>query len=162
VPAGTTLTIAPGTVLEMDPNASVSVEGTLVARGTASAPIVFTSSQAQPKPGDWGGIVFWNAGSRLSVLDYVQVFYGGGGTAWPSVAKANVALVNGTAPTISNSAIAQSGSVGIYVDESSRPTIVTCLFLGGNGPAISLPAQDLRRVHNNVFAQGQQGIRARR
>ena len=163
VPVGTTLTIAPGTVLEMDPNASLTVEGTLLARGTASAPIVFTSSQAQPRPGDWGGIVFNGTGSRLSVLDYVQVFYGGGsGTGFEGYAKANVLLIAGTDPTISNSAIAQSGSIGIYVDGGSRPTIVTCLFLGGNGPAISLPAQGLRRVHNNVFAQGQQGIRARR
>jgi hypothetical protein len=46
--------------------------------------------------------------------------------------------------------------------EEARPTIATCVFLGNNGPAISLPAQGLRRVHNNVFAQGQRGIRARR
>jgi hypothetical protein len=62
--------------------------------------------------------VFNGIGSRLSVLDYVQVFYrGSAGTAWEGVApKANVLLINGTHPTISNSAIAKSGGVGIYVD----------------------------------------------
>jgi hypothetical protein len=60
---GVTLTIEPGTVIfgDKDSKATLIVErgGKLIANGTATSPIVFTS--AQPKGsrsyGDWGGIV---------------------------------------------------------------------------------------------------------
>jgi hypothetical protein len=60
---GSTLTIAPGTIIKSD----VSLKGALVmergskiyAEGTATLPIVFTSGKAvgQRNPGDWGGII---------------------------------------------------------------------------------------------------------
>lgn len=60
---GAELTIEPGTVIKGDKQtkAALIVErgGKLIAKGTASAPIVFTS-EGQPgsrKPGDWGGII---------------------------------------------------------------------------------------------------------
>uniref|UniRef100_A0AB33ITK5 T9SS C-terminal target domain-containing protein n=1 Tax=Prevotella sp. GTC17253 TaxID=3236793 RepID=A0AB33ITK5_9BACT len=60
---GAELTIEPGTVIKGDKNtkASLIVErgGKILAQGTATAPIVFTSAQAagSRKPGDWGGII---------------------------------------------------------------------------------------------------------
>jgi hypothetical protein len=60
---GSSLTIAPGTIIKSD----VSQKGALIiernaqifAEGTASAPIVFTSGKAvgERNPGDWGGII---------------------------------------------------------------------------------------------------------
>lgn len=60
---GATLTIEPGTIIkgDKDTKAALIVErgGKLMAKGTATAPIVFTSEQAagNRKPGDWGGII---------------------------------------------------------------------------------------------------------
>ncbi len=60
---GAQLTIEPGTIIkgDKDTKASLIVErgGQLIAQGTASSPIVFTSEQAKGsrKPGDWGGII---------------------------------------------------------------------------------------------------------
>ncbi len=60
---GAELTIEPGTVIKGDKTtkAAIVVErgGKIHAVGTASAPIVFTSSQAagSRRPGDWGGII---------------------------------------------------------------------------------------------------------
>ena len=60
---GAELTIEPGTVIRGDKQtkASLTAErgGKLIAQGTASEPIVFTSEEAagSRKPGDWGGIV---------------------------------------------------------------------------------------------------------
>jgi hypothetical protein len=72
IPAGVTLTVAPGTVIKAaslaDPNVpgSLTVEGTLKAVGTAASPVVFTSvndntvggttGSGSPAPGDWDGI----------------------------------------------------------------------------------------------------------
>ncbi len=60
---GAKLTLSPGTVIKGDKEtkAALIVErgGQLIAQGTATRPIVFTSSQpaGQRKPGDWGGII---------------------------------------------------------------------------------------------------------
>ncbi len=60
---GASLTLAPGTVIKGDKQtkATLIVErgGQLLAQGTATQPIVFTSAQpaGQRRPGDWGGII---------------------------------------------------------------------------------------------------------
>jgi hypothetical protein len=63
VPSGVTLTIEPGTVVRGDKvnKGTIIVEkgGKIIAEGTPSAPIVFTSNQAAGSRnyGDWGGII---------------------------------------------------------------------------------------------------------
>src|SRR3712207_653978 len=63
IAAGAELTIEPGTIIKGDKEtkASLIVErgGKLIAQGTATAPIVFTSEQSagNRRPGDWGGII---------------------------------------------------------------------------------------------------------
>lgn len=56
----TTLTIEPGTVIIGDFNTkgslTISKGSTIIANGTSTDPIVFTSSRSIKKPGDWGGI----------------------------------------------------------------------------------------------------------
>ena len=59
---GTTLTIEPGTVIKAksgrtDVFLAVERGAKLIAKGTASEPIIFTSDAALPKAGDWGGLV---------------------------------------------------------------------------------------------------------
>lgn len=60
---GSELTIEPGTVIKGDKGTKAAIiaerGGKLIAKGTESAPIVFTSAQAKGsrKPGDWGGII---------------------------------------------------------------------------------------------------------
>lgn len=56
---GGTLTIQPGTVIKGDPGSVLVItkNAKLDAVGTADKPIVFTSSAATAKSGDWGGVV---------------------------------------------------------------------------------------------------------
>ena len=60
---GAELTIEPGTVIKGDKQTKAALiaerGGKLIAQGTASAPIVFTSEEAagSRRPGDWGGII---------------------------------------------------------------------------------------------------------
>lgn len=67
---GAELTIEPGTIIkgEKESAASLIVEpgGKLFAKGTESAPIVFTSAQEKGnrKPGDWGGLVICGRGTN--------------------------------------------------------------------------------------------------
>ncbi len=63
VAAGSELTIEPGTIIKGDKQtmAAIIVErgGKLIAQGTETAPIVFTSEmpKGQRRPGDWGGLI---------------------------------------------------------------------------------------------------------
>ncbi|WP_035483671.1 hypothetical protein [Gaetbulibacter saemankumensis] len=62
VKEGATLTIEPGTVIKAKSGRTdvfIAVErgAKLIAKGTASDPIIFTSDAASPKAGDWGGLV---------------------------------------------------------------------------------------------------------
>ncbi|MCS6797773.1 MAG: hypothetical protein NZ898_04455 [Myxococcota bacterium] len=55
-----TLTIEPGTVIQGTSGSNaliVTTNGRIMAQGTRELPIVFTSAQARPAPGDWGGVV---------------------------------------------------------------------------------------------------------
>jgi parallel beta-helix repeat protein len=91
VPAGVTLTIAPGTIVRFKkiaadgdrnlfgadnpyyPQAEIIVTGRLIARGTADKPILFTSAEPGPQPADWGALNF--LGSQGNVVEYARIEY---------------------------------------------------------------------------------------
>jgi hypothetical protein len=56
---GATLTIQPGVIVKGREGSSlvVTATGKIEAAGTAQQPIVFTSANAAPAPGDWGGLI---------------------------------------------------------------------------------------------------------
>jgi hypothetical protein len=85
-----TLTIEPGTIVKGDQATLVITRGAkIIAEGTATQPIVFTSARPagqQRSPGDWGGIIICGkapvndpAGERLGEggIDPVKGLYGG-------------------------------------------------------------------------------------
>ena len=89
VAKGETLIIEPGVVIKFDSARAMRIDGKLVARGTESELIVFTSNQTDPVAGDWCNIVFTDScvnsrydhdGNYLdgSVLQYCTIEYGGG------------------------------------------------------------------------------------
>ncbi len=76
VPPGTTLRLAPGTVLEFvreDRDGDgygdngLHVYGRIVAEGGEAGPVVFTSAEGDPAPGDWAGLLLDN--SRDNVFE---------------------------------------------------------------------------------------------
>ena len=83
-----TLTVEPGTVIKgdlADKGALIIERGSkLVANGTASRPIVFTSGKpaGERAPGDWGGIVLLgkgisNKGTEVLIEGGIDKYYGG-------------------------------------------------------------------------------------
>lgn len=95
VKEGATLTIKPGTVIRFDsieprleedggrnwlgldtpyfPGAEIIVRGRIIAVGTPSEPIVFTSSDPDAKPGVWGAINL--LGSNGNIIEHCKVSY---------------------------------------------------------------------------------------
>ena len=68
VASSTTLTIEPGVTVKFDGGKALVIEGTLVARGTSTSTITFTSSALSPAAGDWGYIEF-KTGSTGTTFD---------------------------------------------------------------------------------------------
>ena len=68
-----TLTINPGCKLYFAEGKRLSVYGQLIAHGTQSKPVIFTSSSSNPSPGSWYGIVVENGG-RIE-LNHARVEY---------------------------------------------------------------------------------------
>ncbi len=56
--SGVTLTVQAGTIVKFNAGFKLQVNGQLIVNGTSEAPVVFTSNQATPAPGDWDKIEF--------------------------------------------------------------------------------------------------------
>ncbi len=115
VEPGVTLTVEAGTVVEFNSGTSLTVDGTLLAQGTTSQTIVFTSFKDDSasggsntaNPGDWGQILFTST-STGSLIDDAVIKYGGGAEI----------EANGASPTIENSTIAYSTVYGVQLVDS--------------------------------------------
>ena len=118
VDSGVTLTIEPGVEVKFDAGKKLEVEGTLIARGTSSDKITFTSSAASPSAGDWGFIQFTNTSADAtfdgsgnytggSILEHCIIEYAGGSSVEGSVE------VDQALPFINYSTIRYGGSNGI-------------------------------------------------
>jgi hypothetical protein len=138
----------------MASSARIVVQGTLLAQGTAAAPIVFTSAAAQPQPGDWQYIAIDGAGASGSRLEHVEVFYG----AWNGGAYGMLTITGGANPAIGDSVFAQATRDGIWADDKSRPTISNCIFSGDTGFAVSVPADGAALVTGTALGPNQGGI----
>lgn len=71
------LTIEPGVTVKFNTNIYLRIDGTILAKGTESQMITFTSNKTSPAPSDWGGIRITSI-SKDSIFKYCRVKYGGG------------------------------------------------------------------------------------
>jgi parallel beta-helix repeat protein len=142
VNAGVTLTVEPGVVVKfLNTSMTLFVEGTLLADGTETDKIYFTSyaddvggdtngdgSASSPAPGQWDAIRY-SASSSGNLLDHSVVRYGGRWGA-PNIHSDTASL------TIRNSTIAYAGGRGIYLDNAIPNEISNTSFLDNAGEAI--------------------------
>jgi parallel beta-helix repeat protein len=125
-PTGAKLTIMAGTTLKFTEGAMLLVAydgyGTLVADGAADNKITFTSAAGEGyvNPGDWDGLWFYGGTGAQSILNYCNISYGGGYSAY----SGNIILIDTPidVPTITNCYISDSESYGIWLDGAS-PTL---------------------------------------
>ncbi len=119
-----TLTIQPGVEVRFDANAQFVLgtqgKATLIARGTAAAPIRFTANSSSTAPGQWDGIQFHPNSSAASVLEYCTIEYAG----QPSFGGVQI---YGARPTIRYSTIRKSAGPGVRLDSASAVIEFTSL-----------------------------------
>ena len=152
VATSATLTIDPGVVVKfwngtdqaLDDKFSITIEGQLMARGTASDPIRFTSSRKNPKPGDWNHIEFTRTaveaeldenGNYLSgsIFEYVTVEYGGGDEKSPIFSESSLYFKNSTFQNNNSGAIysnAKTLSVNnsTFTNTKRRSSQISCII----------------------------------
>ena len=134
VASGVTLTIEAGVTVKFDSGTYIKVEGDLVADGTSSDGIVFTSSSGSPAAGDWSGIrirptsgtTFDGSYNYVSgtIFDYVTVKYASTGlyvydtgllvTNSSFQSNSNAMEIRGTENVILTSNTFDNNSQGIY------------------------------------------------
>jgi hypothetical protein len=174
VAPGVSLSIEPGTTVygvqgSYDvPNATMTVQGSLIAEATSDADrIVFTSSKATPVGGDWRGLVF-EPGSTGS-LKYVTIEYGGGYTGgvvrqntYAVQLKSDISLDHVHIRHIDN--YSSNGTAhGIWIEEAA-PTITNCVIEGveswgiyyQSSQSISLAGSSIFNNGSGVYSSGGQ------
>ncbi|MDP3901056.1 MAG: lamin tail domain-containing protein [bacterium] len=111
--AATSLTIQDGVVLKMKPGSSLDVNGALLSQGTSVNPIIITSLQATPSPGNWKWIRF-NSQSAGSTLSNTLVEYGGSGSE-----DKGMIIIEDSSVTINNLTARQSSKAALYLGNSN-------------------------------------------
>jgi parallel beta-helix repeat protein len=138
---GAKLTLAPGVKIEFTMNSGIYVGytsntfGTLVAEGTATDSIYFTSAApvGSKAPGDWYYVGFYQGAGTASLMKYCAVEFGGG----YSPGYGEVYIVN-SAVKIDNSSVRNSKQYGVNCDGEGRFGSFTNNNVSGN---LSNPVQ---------------------
>ena len=172
VNSGATLTVEPGVVVKMGNSSELKVFGTIVATGTATDNIVFTSfsddsyggdiagdgSINSPQAGDWKGVRM-ESGSANSVFDYVRFRYGGKYSMLTDLAYRSTVSVIESIASFTRSIFEYSNIVGLRLTTSNSTvtentfsvgttTVNDALYVNGGSPTIA----------QNTFSSNYQGI----
>ncbi|MDP8227160.1 MAG: right-handed parallel beta-helix repeat-containing protein [Candidatus Celaenobacter polaris] len=143
---GDTLIIEPSVTVEFMDCYSFTIYGTLLAAGTESDSILFTSGQATPNPGDWNYIIFGSSSDSNSVISYAKIEYANYGISCSS-----------SSPTISNNTISNNNSSGIYCYDYSSPTISNNTITNNNDDGI-VCYDSSPTISNNTISNNDWGI----
>lgn len=132
--SGAALTIEPGVQVHMQAASSFTLRrGSLQAVGTAAQPIVITSANATPAPGDWGQWRFLEGtNSAQTTLDNVRIEYGSG------------LVVEKSSPTLNRVTMNYHKGPAIRTDLESSPVGQGLSATGNEVNAIAVPAGSIQ------------------
>src|SRR5713101_20900 len=148
VPQNQTLTIQAGVVVQFtNVNIGAYIDGTLIARGTANNPILFTSDKGVKQPGQWKGIDFRSTGGTNSIMENCIVECAG--AVGYSTENIHCDSESTSAAVITNCTIRSSGGHGIsfYLSDGR---VQNCVFSNNVNFALSMNANCLPVLRNNT------------
>ena len=173
---GATLTIDPGVEVRFDGSYRLQIEGQLIAIGTASNLIRFTSNLTPQQVGDWIGIIFTDSSVDAS-FDADGSYASGSTIQFSEITYGGTALAYYSSPFISNNRFAYNSpksnpypgyypwdSAVLTYYGSSNPLITRNVIDNNNGSAIMLSANSTNPlvseniIYNNVGNNWASGI----
>jgi hypothetical protein len=144
VATNSVLTIAPGTTVQFaDINGDLWVDGALVAQGTATQPIRFTTDKPRPVPGSWAAIILRNR-TAPSLFQHCAFEWGGYSR------NANMELL-GASPLISDCVFRISAGDGLFAQNSSS-VVLRSQFVNNARDGIRVDGTAGFRVHLSVLS----------
>lgn len=153
VNAGVTWTLPAGTTLLAVPGRRMLVNGTLVATGSSTQRVRFTSSKPYPAKGDWQGVEVGATGSVS--LSYARIEY-----------ATNGVYFNEGQGTVTHSLI-RFCAKGVFVGAKSNPTINSANEISNNDYGIYVQGDSVLANHpapvangNSLFANAQKNYYA--
>ncbi len=144
------LTIEAGVILRFDPETRLEIDGAkgtphgaLRARGTAAAPIVFTSAAAAPAAGDWVGLTLKGGAEPRTELAFATISYAGGPSGISSYG----------CPSPLNRSFSNEAAVIIFDGEPSRAfvTNTTITYSAGEGIVRGWTGAPVDFLQSNTF-----------
>jgi len=154
------LTIDKGSKVKFTKNTKLVVDGTLYSEGQENKSITFTSNETDPKPGDWGGIIF-NESSLNSKMEFCVIqFHSAILCRSDSLKLNNCIIAEGslagiifeiTSPTIEDNIITKN-NVGIICDKSSSPTISHNAITSNLNDGIECKGSSFPTISYNVIS----------
>ena len=158
---GATLTIEPGVEVRFNKDAltpgliigeggSDGTSGKLIAQGTATQKIIFTSNEVSPQPGDWYNIFFRSTASDESIIEHAILEYGG---------FSGIIRTYSSSPTIRNCIIRNGADIGINLQDSIAE--VSCCDISDNNIGIYVSFNgNPTIIHNNIFGNITYGLQS--
>ncbi|MFH1148713.1 MAG: right-handed parallel beta-helix repeat-containing protein [Pseudomonadota bacterium] len=155
IASGVTLTIEPGTRVLFAKNSDdqqggwdsskseLTVYGTLIAQGTASERVVFTSDAATPQADDWCGILFFGG---QGTLDYCDIQY----------ASYYAVYLDNASPVISHTIISQNAGYGVYCSSLSNPIIDGNTIANNTYDGVYIEDSSATITNNTIQNNGQE------
>ena len=143
------LTIAPGSQLRFTPGGTglvVNSGGSLIAQGTPTLPITFTSNAVSPQPGDWYFLYFYSGSTgRLSHCD---IAYTG--------LSLGYAMYMGTSDIhIAHCAIRNTLGIGLYLTgDGIAPQLDSVSVLSSSAQAIYQTTLNMSPAYHNITLAG--------
>ncbi|MAE63746.1 MAG: hypothetical protein CMJ18_05695, partial [Phycisphaeraceae bacterium] len=161
VSAGAVLSLVPGTVIKVATGQRIGVSGTLIAQGTAGAPIIVTAESDDtaggdsnddgdatvPVPGSWESLDF-EPGSAGHVVEFLELRWAGNRASPGNSFNYTAALIASADVTVSNVTVRDSNRYGALAIDGATITINDGLFIGNEHTG--LWADDGRIVGNRV------------
>ncbi len=168
VNSGITLAIEPGVIVKFNGNVSLQIGGTLIARGTGTDNITFTSNQPAPAAGDWGYIFFTDSSTDAtydadgdytggSILEYCVIEYAGGVYSGHREAL----LMSNAHPFINSCTIRDNAAPGISASDLTGTLKIINSTINNNTRGIRVSggsASDLTIINSTINNNTYNGI----
>jgi hypothetical protein len=142
---GVTLTIEPGVTIESN-GAGLRVRGSLLAVGTAEAPIVFRAQREGGAGGSWDGIVFDNTGKRENRMVHAKI----------QDAKTALHMIS-SSPHIQYTLLIKN-DMACLVEDLSKPQLEANIIRNNRQDGLVSRHATPTVVHNDITHNGRHGI----